>query len=128
MKFLSWNIDGTSAVLKKCDFMDCLWMWHAHGSGVRRKVLASTFVRSTNVIKESRKRANGICQLCGCSAPFNDKKGDPYLEVHHVKWLSKGGEDSTNNTVALCPNCHTKIHVLNAREDEDKLFSTVNAY
>ena len=23
MKFLSWNIDGTSAVLKKCDFMDC---------------------------------------------------------------------------------------------------------
>jgi|GEM_PF-5604033 len=29
MKFLSWNIDGTSAVLKKCDFMDCLWMWKA---------------------------------------------------------------------------------------------------
>lgn len=29
MKFLSGNIDETTAVLKKCDFMDCLWMWKA---------------------------------------------------------------------------------------------------
>ena len=23
-------------------------------------------------------------------APFEDKKGNPYLESHHVEWLSEG--------------------------------------
>ena len=46
---------------------------------------------------------------------------NPYLEVHHVIWLSRGGEDSTTNTVALCPNCHTRMHILDRPEDIDKL-------
>ncbi|WP_347342542.1 hypothetical protein [Bradyrhizobium diazoefficiens] len=25
------------------------------------------------------------------------------------------------NTVALCPNCHRKMHVLNAKADRDQL-------
>ena len=49
------------------------------------------------------------------------EEGKPYLEVHHVVWLSRGGEDSTANTVALCPNCHTRLHVLDQREDIEKL-------
>ena len=60
-----------------------------------------------------RRRANGRCELCGKKAPFRDHKGAPYLEMHHVTPLSGGGEDTTGNTVALCPNCHRKMHVLN---------------
>ena len=55
--------------------------------------------------------------MCGKPAPFNDKSGDPYLESHHIKWLSKGGEDSPYNVVALCPNCHRKMHIVNDSED-----------
>ena len=73
------------------------------------------------MVKETRKRANGICQFCNQPAPFIDKKGNPYLEVHHIVWLSHGGEDSTANTVALCPNCHTRMHVLDKTEDVEKL-------
>jgi len=91
------------------------------GPGSRRNVTSSTFVRSAEVVKETRKRANGKCQLCNQPAPFIDKKGNPYLEVHHVIWLSRGGEDSTANTVALCPNCHTRMHVLDKDEDVEKL-------
>lgn len=36
-------------------------------------------------------------------------------------WLSRGGEDSIANTVALCPNCHTRMHILDKPEDVDKL-------
>ena len=32
-----------------------------------------------------------------------------------------GGEDSISNTVALCPNCHRKMHVLNQTADREKL-------
>ncbi|WP_296863638.1 HNH endonuclease [Thermosyntropha sp.] len=29
----------------------------------------------------------------------------------HIEWLSRGGTDTIDNTVALCPNCHRKMHV-----------------
>ena len=53
------------------------------GAGGRKKTISSVFVRSTEVVKETRKRANGICQYCKQPAPFIDKNGNPYLEVHH---------------------------------------------
>jgi 5-methylcytosine-specific restriction protein A len=38
-----------------------------------------------------------------------------------VTWLSAGGADTIENTVALCPNCHRKMHVLDAKGDRKKL-------
>ncbi len=67
-------------------------------------------------LKEAVKRiADGKCQMCGNEAPFMDKYGSPYLEEHHVKRLADGGTDTIDNVVAICPNCHRKIHIL---EDE----------
>jgi len=44
-------------------------------------------------------------------APFLRKKDQsPYLEVHHMIQLADGGEDTTENAVALCPNCHRQLH------------------
>ena len=91
------------------------------GAGGQKSIHSNAYVRSAEVVKETRKRANGICQYCSRPAPFLDKKGNPYLETHHVIWLSRGGVDSTDNTVALCPNCHTRMHVLDDPEDVKKL-------
>lgn len=67
--------------------------------------------RNPDVIAETLYLANGYCQLCKNLAPFIRKKDKtPYLEVHHIIPLSKGGEDNLNNTIALCPNCHRKLH------------------
>lgn len=98
------------------------------GTGGRRSVTSSAFIRSADIVKETRKRANGICQFCNQPAPFIDKKGNPYLETHHVIWLSRGGEDSTANTVALCPNCHIRMHVLDKPEDVEKLKGIIDSY
>ena len=65
--------------------------------------------------------AKGVCELCGEQAPFCTKDGNPYLEAHFVKWLSEGGSPTVDNIVALCPNCHRKIHLLNLSEDVEKL-------
>lgn len=86
----------------------------------------STFTHSKKVNEVTKKRANGICQLCGQPAPFLDREGNPYLETHHIIWLSNGGEDSTSNTAALCPNCHRKMHVVNDECDVQKLMATIN--
>lgn len=77
--------------------------------------------RSIYIAEYAKKKANGRCQLCGMPAPFSDNNGEPYLESHHVKWLSKGGEDSIDNVVALCPNCHRKMHVVNDVDEVEKL-------
>ena len=73
------------------------------------------------VAEFSRRRANGHCQLCGLPAPFTDKANEPYLELHHIHSLARGGRDMVSNCVALCPNCHKKMHVLNLREDRKRL-------
>lgn len=75
------------------------------------------FKRNANVIEKAKERASGICQLCGNQAPFQDKQGQPYLEVHHVIWLSHGGADKLSNVVALCPNCHSKMHIVDDEQD-----------
>lgn len=77
-----------------------------------RPVSTTTYERNEYVVCLAKRRANGVCQLCLNSAPFVDLNGDPFLETHHIVWLSKGGDDTIENTIALCPNCHRKMHVL----------------
>ncbi len=61
------------------------------------------------------------CELCEEPAPFTNKNGEPYLETHHIIWLSKEGPDTIENTTALCPNCYRKMHVVESEEDIEKL-------
>jgi predicted HNH restriction endonuclease len=56
------------------------------------------------------KQANGICESCSQSAPFSGSDGFPFLEVHHVRQLAEKGSDTTDNAVAVCPNCHRELH------------------
>ena len=55
-------------------------------------------------------RAQGICELCGDKAPFTRNDGTPFLEVHHIIPLSESGNDTPQNAVAICPNCHRECH------------------
>jgi len=77
--------------------------------------------RDIYISEYAKRRAKGKCQLCMKPAPFANKEGEPYLESHHIEWLSKGGRDSIENVVALCPNCHRKMHVLNDENDVERL-------
>lgn len=96
--------------------------------GIPRRTTSeiSNINRSREVVRLTRLRANGICQLCKKEAPFRDKKGNPYLEAHHIIWLARGGEDSTRNSVALCPNCHTKMHIVDDESDVEYLLKIAN--
>lgn len=56
------------------------------------------------------RHALGSCELCGEFAPFRRDDHRPYLEVHHLQPLAENGPDTVDNTVALCPNCHRRMH------------------
>ena len=73
-------------------------------------------------------RANGKCQLCGKDAPFIDKFGLPYLEVHNIEPETEGGSSIISNLIALCPNCHKKIELCPTQKDQEKLKKILNRY
>jgi len=93
----------------------------AIGTPVFRMTIQQIRERNSNVSEYAKRRAKGKCQLCNLSAPFNNKFGSPYLETHHIDWLSKDGLDIVENTVALCPNCHKKMHILDLPQDREVL-------
>jgi 5-methylcytosine-specific restriction protein A len=77
----------------------------------RIEVTSTVFVRNPYVVAAALARANGFCDDCEQPAPFiRQSDGTPYLEVHHVRPLAEDGEDTLENAIALCPNCHRKRH------------------
>jgi hypothetical protein len=77
----------------------------------RVEISSFVFIRNPDVIVEVLARAKGVCEFCGAAAPFIRKSdGTPYLEVHHKTRLADGGQDTVQNAVALCPNCHRREH------------------
>lgn len=76
-----------------------------------RYVMTRVFVRNPDVVAEVLHRAQGRCERCHNQAPFNSRStGEPYLEVHHRIPLAKNGDDTVENAIALCPNCHRASH------------------
>lgn len=68
-------------------------------------------------------QANGRCELCENVFPYGTK----FLESHFIVWLQNGGEPTMENTVALCPNCHKRIHLCSDPEDTQRLLAAVKA-
>ena len=47
----------------------------------------------------------GKCEICG----FSYK---PVLQIHHILPISEYGDNSPDNIMCLCPNCHKTLHVV----------------
>lgn len=95
---------------------------------IKRTASANVYDRDPEISAYIKARACGKCDLCGSNAPFTDENGQPYFESHHITWLSRGGSDIPENMVALCPNCHRKVHVLDSESDRKQLESRINYY
>lgn len=74
------------------------------------ETLVTQYARDPNVASWVLSQATGRCECCREEAPFVREDGRPYLEIHHVRRLADGGEDTAENTVAVCPNCHRELH------------------
>ncbi len=84
------------------------------GPGAQRgSYLRQRTRRSRPLVHRLRALYGGRCQVCAW-------RSDGEIEVceaHHVRWLSRGGEDDLHNLALLCPNHHRIIHALDAPFD-----------
>lgn len=90
-----------------------------------RNVESISYQRNTLITQYIKQLSKGKCALCKQDAPFIDKNDMPFLHVHHIEYLSNGGEDTIDNCVVVCPNCHAKIHNLESSEDKQILLDSV---
>lgn len=74
--------------------------------------------RIPTVSAVAKLRAGFKCEIPGCDyEPFIGLYNMPYIEVHHIKRLADGGEDTLKNTACLCPKHHREIHFGSSREN-----------
>lgn len=78
---------------------------------------STSFSRDPKVVAWVLKNSGGTCESCNEPAPFTKPDGDFYLEVHHLRRLADGGSDTITNAVAICPNCHRRLHYANDRNE-----------
>jgi len=71
---------------------------------------SAQYNRSSKIKDYVKARADGVCEGCNEPAPFTSKAGEAYLHAHHVHELSNGGSDTPDTVIALCPNCHYRVH------------------
>lgn len=76
--------------------------------GNSKPSVIARYVRSEVPRKAVLIRSGGKCENPGCLGHPDEltDAGDPILEVDHVNDIAKGGWDTTDVMIALCPNCH----------------------
>lgn len=96
---------------------------------LREKAKSYSRLRDKRVAEYTKRRARGVCDLCDKKGPFKNKHSNEYyLECHHIIQVGAYGPDRIYNTVALCPNCHRKIHHLNNASDKELLINKLREY
>lgn len=84
---------------------------------------STTYKRNPIVRKKVLQDALGFCQIDNEHETFISRTGElPYLEVHHLIPMMYQASyeinlDMVDNMIAICPNCHRKLHY-SVKDDE----------
>jgi len=81
----------------------------------RRYLLSEAAHRDRDLVEQLRDLYDGRCQICGWWP--RQQYRQELCEAHHVRWLSRGGNDALSNLVLVCPNHHRAIHRCDAPFD-----------
>jgi 5-methylcytosine-specific restriction endonuclease McrA len=98
---------------------DTLRSRHRGASEERIARLLAGVRRNRALAREIHQLYKGRCQLCAFDGLT--VYGVGCAETHHIVHLSRGGEDSRENLLLLCPNHHTVVHKTEATFDYGSL-------
>ena len=71
--------------------------------------------RNPDLVDQLQRLYDGHCQVCRWDPV--DEYGESLCEGHHIRWLSRGGDDAFDNLMLVCPNHHRAIHRCDAPLD-----------
>jgi hypothetical protein len=85
----------------------------------KRVVTEEEFVRNQALAEGLKSYYSCRCQICG--QDFAPRYGVQVADTHHIKYLSAGGPDISDNIVVVCPNHHRVIHAADAHFNRQSL-------
>ena len=85
------------------------------------EINGKTYKRHNYLMAMVKKYRDYKCQFC--STTILKANGEYYIEACHIKPKAKGGKDSLDNILILCPNCH-KLFDYGELSDEEKSNAT----
>lgn len=90
-----------------------------------------TYTRNNKVVALIKLLRGFECQICGISIEKRD--GSKYIEAAHIKPKHKGGAESAENIILLCPNHHKEfdlgnLHAVIFEEDRVRIELNGNSY
>jgi|SRR5699024_696191 len=83
----------------------------------RKPSLANRGRFSKKIIAQIINRDGGLCVICKA----------PAVDIHHVKYKSRGGRGVFTNGICICRKCHDKAHS-SAKETERLEQMMINKY
>lgn len=81
----------------------------------RQYLMTEAIRRDRQHVEALRDLYDGRCQICEWAPRM--RYGTDVCEGHHVRWLSRGGQDDLSNMVLVCPNHHRVLHRVDAPFD-----------
>lgn len=104
-------LDGEKEEIKTIDI--------THELPEKREYLLETYVRNISWAKHAKKEFGQYCMFEECKNTFLREDKTPYIEVHHIIPLFKGGEDGLWNLSVLCAHHHRMAHYANEQARND---------
>jgi len=86
-------------------------------------IINSTIRKDREIIQKLKEHFNYQCQYPNCNAYIPMKNGGNYIEVAHIKPVSKGGQSMIGNLLVLCPNHHKEFDYGNLTIEEQTIYS-----
>lgn len=84
----------------------------------KKEYLIETHARNRGWVKLAKERLGRLCLYPKCQNMFLKQNQQPYIEVHHIIPLFKGGEDGIWNLSVVCAHHHKMAHFA---DDKTKL-------
>lgn len=72
-------------------------------------VLKKSIRKDSKIVQLLKQRHDYQCQFPDCNAKIQMKNGNSYVEVAHIRPVSKGGKSIIGNLLVLCPNHHKEF-------------------
>lgn len=108
-----------SSIISEVEIEQCLNAEDPNACYVTQMKLVKERKVNQKIVKDLKKKYNGVCQICGINPV--ETYGVSILEGHHIEYFSMTQNNSPQNIILICPNCHSLIHKLNPLFDKKNL-------
>jgi len=75
---------------------------------IKKEVRISLIQRNPKLVGKLKELYGNKCQICQFT--FEKETGQNYSECHHIIPLGEEGEDTIDNAIIVCANCHRMLH------------------